>query len=264
MIGFELFRATHRTSRGLFNALAELGAARTAPPRDTREAAHRLAGALGAIGRAHQIAVHVRGEIPRGTALIVSNHISYLDPLVLLPVCPAIPVSKHEVQSWPVIGSIGKALGVAFVERDSVMGRARTLRRLHALLASGVPVLNFPEGTTSPGGNVLPFWRGSFGVAQRAGVPVVPVAIRYRDASLAWCDGATFLPHYLKMAASRRVEVDVLFGPAMPPRTGEPAEDMAARARNAITKQLRSIDAGFRARLSAPWSDAVLPASRVA
>ena len=47
MIGFELLRATHHAGRGLFNALAELGSARTAQPRDPLEAAHRLAGALG-------------------------------------------------------------------------------------------------------------------------------------------------------------------------------------------------------------------------
>src|SRR5262245_50921293 len=108
MIGFEVFRATHRAGRGLFNALAELGVARTAPPRDPREAAHRLAGALGSIARAHDIAVFVRGEIPRGAALIVANHVSYLDPLVILPVCPAIPIAKGEVESWPIIGPIGR------------------------------------------------------------------------------------------------------------------------------------------------------------
>lgn len=252
---------------GLFNALAELGAVRMAPPRDMRAAAHRLAGALGTVARAHDLQVTVRGEIPRATALIVSNHVSYLDPLVILPVCPALPVAKGEVSSWPIVGPIGGALGTIFVQRDDPMARTRALLRIHDLLACGVPVLNFAEGTTTNGSSVGPFWRGGFGIARRVGVPVVPVAIRYRDPEMAWCDGATFFPHYLRTAGQRRVEVAVVFGAPMHPRTGETAEAMAARTRGVISHLLdltRWTDAGLRAQLPSPRTDSVLPASRVA
>ena len=260
MIGLPLLRATRHVGRGLFDALAELGSARMTPPRDPREAAHRLAAALGAIGRAHALQVTTRGEIPRGTALIVSNHVSYLDPLAILPVCPAIPIAKGEVASWPIVGSIGSALGVTFVRRGDPFARARVLRHIHDLLAAGAPVLNFPEGTTTRGDKVAPFWRGTFGIAQRLGVPVVPLAIRYRDPELAWCDQATFLPHYLRTAGRSRIDVTVSFGAAMLPRTGELAEDMAARARYAIARLLDgSDDAKPSARLSPPRSNAVLP-----
>ena len=264
MTGSEVLRATRRTGRALFHALAELGSARTAPPRDPREAAHRLAGALGGIARAHRLSVTVRGAIPRGTALVVANHLSYLDPLAILPVCPALPVAKGEVDAWPIIGAIGRALGVVYVARDDAMARARVLRRIHALLAAGVPVLNFPEGTTSHGDRVLPFLRGSFGIAQRLGVPVVPVAIRYRDPALAWCDDASFLPHYLDMAARPQVEVELVFGAAMPVRAGEAPEDLAARARHAILRNLRSHHAAIGARVPASRPDPVLPPARVA
>ena len=226
--------ALRHVGGGLFTALAELGSARMAPPRNARDAAHRLAGALGAVGRSHDLAVTVTGEVPRGVALIVANHVSYLDPLAILPVCPALPIAKGEVASWPLIGPIGAALGVAFVTRDAPTARVRVLRRVHALLAAGVPVLNFPEGTMTAGDKVLPFMRGTFGIAQRLGVPVVPVAVRYRDPASAWCDAATFLPHYVRLAGAPRVEVDLTFGTAMLPRAGEAPEDMAARARNAI------------------------------
>ena len=250
---------------GLFNALAELGSARMAPPRDARDAAHRLAGALGAIARAHDVAVTVRGDIPRGAALVVANHVSYLDPLVLLPMCPALPVAKGEVETWPIVGSIGAALGVTFVKRDDPMARVRVLRRLHAHLRAGVPVLNFPEGTTTRGDRVLPFHRGTFGIAKHLGVPVVPVAIRYRDPALAWCDAATFLPHYLYTAGRPRIDVTLAFGAPMSPRTGEAPEDMAARARNTIIKTLekmRWIDAGPGAQLPPARPDPVLPTAR--
>jgi len=250
--------------RGLFNALAELGAVRMAPPRDSHARAHRLAGALGAIGRAHDLKVSVRGEVPRGTALIVSNHISYLDPIAILPVCPAIPIAKGEVAGWPIIGPISHALGVNFVARADPMARATTLRRVHDLLAAGTSVLNFPEGTTTRGDRIAPFWRGTFGIAQRLDVPVVPLAIRYDDPALAWCDDATFLPHYVRTCRQRELHVELVFGPAMLPRAGEAPEAMAARARAMIAKLTRLIDATTSTRLSPPRPDSVLPAARVA
>ena len=250
--------------RGLFNALAELGAVRMAPPRDSLACAHRLAGALGAIGRAHDVVARVRGDVPRGTALIVSNHVSYLDPIAILPVCPAVPIAKCEVADWPIIGPISNALGVTFVTRADPMARARTLRHIHDLLAAGTPVLNFAEGTTTPGDRIAPFWRGTFGIAQRLDIPVVPMAIRYRDPALAWCNDATFLPHYLRTCARRDVEVDLAFGAPMTPRAGEAPEAMAARTRNAVAQLLRSFDAAIRTRLSPSRPDSVLPAVRVA
>src|SRR3569832_677664 len=251
--------AMRHVGGGLFTALAELGSARMAPPRDARDAAHRLAGALGAVGRSHDLVVTVTGAVPRGVALIVANHVSYLDPLAILPVCPALPSAKGEVASWPLIGPSGAALGATFVTRDEPMARVRVLRRVHDLLAAGVPVLNFPEGTTTAGDKVLPFLRGTFGIAQRLGVPVVPVAVRYRDPASAWCNAATFLPHYDRLAGTPRVEGVLRCGSAMLPRAGEAPEDMAARARNAI---LRSLHAGTRTRLSPPRSDAPVPVAR--
>jgi 1-acyl-sn-glycerol-3-phosphate acyltransferase len=167
--------------------------------------------------------------------------------------------------AWPIVGSIGDALGVTFVTRRDPMARVRALRHSHDLLASGVSVLNFAEGTTTRGDRVLPFWRGTFGIAKRLGVPVVPVAIRYRDPARAWCDAETFLPHYLRTAGQRRIEVSLMFGPAMAPRTGEAPEDMAARARNTIVNTLNRMrwnDAGSSSQLPSPWSDPVFSAGQ--
>jgi 1-acyl-sn-glycerol-3-phosphate acyltransferase len=266
MIGLDVFRATHHAGRGLFNALASLGSARASKPRDMREAAHRLAGAVGTMARSHELVVETRGEIPRGPALIVANHVSYLDPIAILPHCPAMPIAKGEVESWPIVGPIAAALGVIFVARRDPYARVKVLRRIHTLLEAGVPVLNFPEGTTTRGVHVKPFWRGSFGIAQRLGVPVVPVALRYRDPDIAWTGGAAFLPHYLRVASRPRIEVTLSFCTPLPARTGEAPEDMAVRARNVITRALDEMrhDAGFRSQLSPSRSDAVLPASRVA
>jgi lyso-ornithine lipid O-acyltransferase len=263
----QLLYAGKHLGRGLFNALAELGAARVSPPREPRAAAHRLARALDTIARSHDLRVRVCGELPRGRALIIANHVSYLDPIALLPLVPAIPIAKGDVAGWPIVGSIANGLGVLFVERDDPAERVLTLRRIHDLLVRGATVLNFPEGTTTQGAHVAPFWRGSFGVAQRLGVPVIPVALRYRDPALAWTGNATFLPHYWRTVCRPRLEVAITFGAAMHPRTGEPAEAMAARARGIISHMLettRWLNAGSSVRLPSPRPDPVLPIADVA
>jgi len=260
--------AARHLAGGLFEALSELGSIRMFPPRDMRASAHRLAGALTSVGRAHDLVVMARGDIPRGRALIVANHASYLDPLAILQVCPAIPLAKREVAQWPIVGSIAEQLGVVFVDRDDPQSRVRALRRVHDLLATGVPVLNFAEGTTTRGERVAPFHRGTFGVAARLGVPVVPVALRYRDPELAWTGGATFLPHYLETCGRKRVVVDLAFGAPLLVRDGEPAERIAARTRFAVENLLRTMPGGPDARVRTDVSpsrlDAVLPTARVA
>ena len=267
----QMLWAARHVGRGLFHALAELGQARMSPVRSPREAAERLSAALAAIARAHDLEVSVRGELPRGPALIVANHVSYLDPIAILSRCPAIPIAKGDVAGWPIIGTAARDLGVVFVRREIPMERVRTLRRIHALLAGGVAVLNFPEGTTTRGAHVAPFWRGAFGIAQRLGVPVIPVALRYREPELAWYGRATFLPHYWRTVRRPRLEVALRVGAAMHPRTGEPPESMAARARGTISYMLetltwnpRCIDAGTSVRVSSSRPDPVLPARDVA
>lgn len=259
--------AGKHVGRGLFNALAELGAVRLAPPREPRAAALQLAGALRTIARAHDLEVSVRGEPPRGCALIVANHVSYLDPIAILPRCPAIPIAKGDVAGWPIVGPIAAGLGVVFVQRNEPLERVATLRRIHDLLALGAPVLNFPEGTTTRGDHVAPFWRGAFGIARRLGVPVVPVALRYGDPDLAWFGKATFLPHYWRTVRRPRLEVAIAFGAAIHPRTAEPPEAMAARARGIICRMLetmRSPDARPGVCVPPARPDPVLPVAGVA
>jgi 1-acyl-sn-glycerol-3-phosphate acyltransferase len=249
---------------GMFAALAELGVARMAPPRDREDAAARLSGALAAVAAAHDLAVRVSGELPREPALLVANHVSYLDPLAILSVMPAMPLAKAEVAGWPVIGGIGRALGVAFVDRHRPWSRIRALRRVHTTLATGTSVLTFPEGTTTDGTRVLPFHRGCFGIAARLDRPVVPIAIRYDDRRLAWTDQAAFLPHYLFTARRARCGVHLIVAPAIYPRVGEAPERLAARARTVIARMLERIGTlHARARLRVPASrpDPVLPAA---
>jgi 1-acyl-sn-glycerol-3-phosphate acyltransferase len=182
----------------------------------------------------------VTGPIPAGPVVLVANHVSYLDPVVLVGLVPAVPISKREISHWPLIGGVARRHGVLFVDRSDAGSGARALRGARRALASGISVLNFPEGTTSGGEQVLPFRRGIFGLARHARVPVVPVSLRFDDPDLAWHGDALFLPHYAKLLARRDVTVRVRFGGPLTPERYGSAADLADEARAAVEHMLRA------------------------
>jgi 1-acyl-sn-glycerol-3-phosphate acyltransferase len=188
---------------------------------------------------AHGFRIEVTGRIPAGPSVLVANHVSYLDPLVVMGLLPCLPLAKSEVRHWPVIGGVASATGVAFIRRGNTMSGALALRVMIRILRAGGSVLNFPEGTTTTGNTLLPFRRGVFGVARIAGVPVIPVTIQYETESLSWTGGAHFLPHYLQTAARERSWVRVHLGSALQPEPGIADGQLAARAAARIAAVLR-------------------------
>lgn len=232
-----LVRAATRAATTFPAADASLGfaAGTTAAPRGPeRSRIYALSRLFADLCAAHDWDVRVRGPVPAGPVLLVANHVSYLDALVLAGLVPAVPISKVEVSRWPVIGGVARRHGVLFVDRSDAASGARILRRARSALASGLSVLNFPEGTTSSGEQVLPFRRGIFGLARIASVPVVPVALRFDDPELAWHGDALFLPHYLGLLRRRATTVHVRFGGALTPERYGSAADLASEARASV------------------------------
>jgi 1-acyl-sn-glycerol-3-phosphate acyltransferase len=233
-------------------------------PRDPLAAARGLSELVGQVGRRHGLEIEVRGWVPAHPCVVVANHLSYLDPIALLSLLPALPVCKAEVAGWPVLGPRVRASGVLLVDRTDPWSGARVLRRMRAALAAGASVLVFPEGTTTAGDRVLPFRRGAFGIARRAGVPIAPAALRYRDPRWAWTGGDRFLPHYLRAAAAGRIQVQVAFGPLIHPDADAEVDDLAELAHSRVVSLVRRLhDApADRVRVPAPRPDAVLSAAR--
>jgi lyso-ornithine lipid O-acyltransferase len=188
--------------------------------------------------------------VPVGPVVLASNHLSWLDPLVVASVVPCAPVSKADVSRWPVVGTLARDLGVVFVRRGDPSSGARALQAAAGALAHGVPILNFPEGTTSAGGGVLPFRHGSFGLALRAGVPVVPVALAYDPPSLAWVGDATFLPHYLAVASRREARAYLRFGAPVVSAPEGRAAALARLVREQIEQLLQEVPCPSSARSS--------------
>jgi 1-acyl-sn-glycerol-3-phosphate acyltransferase len=240
LLGSGLRAAARASGVGLtaFRAAGELRrlAALPAEERPTGAGAEVLSRASQKALRIHGLSIDLRGAFPAGPALYVSNHVSYLDPVVLMALRPCLPAAKREVQGWPVFGPLAKAGGVHFIERGSRRDGARIVLALAATLRAGVSALNFPEGTTSDGARTLPFRAGGFGAAAAAGVPVVPIALRYQPQSLVWTGDATFLPSYLRFSALPSSRVLVRVGEPIAP--GLPERELAEQSRAVIDRFL--------------------------
>lgn len=130
------------------------------------------------------IALELRGDAPApGPLLLVANHISWLDILVMHAARHCRFVSKADVKRWPLIGTLATAGGTIYIERESRRDAMRVVHRMAASLAAGEILAVFPEGTTSDGVSLLPFHGNLVQAAISAGAPVQPVALRFIDAA---------------------------------------------------------------------------------
>lgn len=180
--------------------------------------------------RIHGLEVEATGARPTGPALLVSNHLSYLDPIVVAAQVDCVPISKSDLAGWPLFGIAARRCGVIFVERSSASSRIAVMREAEQVLRDGGVVLNFPEGTTTDGSTLLQYRKGLFGVAQQLGLPVVPVALTYLPRGLAWIGDDTFVPHYLRLSALPACYATLAFGEPIASRAFARAEDLAAAA----------------------------------
>ena len=130
------------------------------------------------------VQLEVRGQAPTaGPCLVVANHISWLDILVINAAQPVRFVSKADVLRWPLLGSLVAGAGTLFIERESRRDALRMVQLMAERLQAGDRVAVFPEGTTGDGRGLLPFHPNLLQSAISADAPIVPVALRYVKAN---------------------------------------------------------------------------------
>jgi 1-acyl-sn-glycerol-3-phosphate acyltransferase len=224
-----------RVTTFLFETWSRLAANSVTSP---RERAKELSWVAENSCALHGVRPVVRGQVPTQPCVLVANHITYFDPVVLASLVPLTAVAKREVSTWPVIGELSRKLGTLYVTREDAHSGARCLREALRSLDAGVSVLVFPEGTTTPGDGVLPFKRGIFGAAARANVPIVPVCIQYDRSDAAWVGDDPFLTHYMKSIATPCTRVSVRFMEPLTVPTVADAAPVAEAARRAIARGL--------------------------
>ncbi len=166
------------------------------------------------------VRVATAGQPPPAGALIVSNHLSYLDIPVLDSVMPMVFVARADLRRWPFWGPMASLGGTIYVDRATRRDVLRVRREMGEAMARGDSVIVFPEATTSGGDTILPFKPALLADAAEANTPVFWLTLSYRTPpdgpaardQVCWWGDANFLPHVLGLFALRRVECTMRFG----------------------------------------------------
>jgi 1-acyl-sn-glycerol-3-phosphate acyltransferase len=161
--------------------------------------------------------VNVSGEIPK-SGLLVSNHLGYLDIVVICSVVPTVFVSKAEVRRWPVFGWLAALGGTIFIQRERRTQVGAVNQEIEKALTAGALVVIFPEGTSSNGETVLPFRAPLLEPALRGGHEISLACIRYElddgdpKTEVCYWGNHTFFSHLLNLLGKRRVRATLRFG----------------------------------------------------
>jgi 1-acyl-sn-glycerol-3-phosphate acyltransferase len=179
---------------------------------------------------------------PPARGLVVCNHLSYLDILIISSVMPCFFVSKIEVGGWPFFGKAARVGGTIFLDRSSLSSANSVAAQMAERLQGPMPVLLFPEGTSTDGSSVLRFHARLIDPATSAGVPITAAAVRYEiedgtpEEKLCWVGETLFLTHLLRTLSTPGFKARVCFGE---PRT-YPDRRTASQATHAEVIAMRA------------------------
>jgi 1-acyl-sn-glycerol-3-phosphate acyltransferase len=194
----------------------------------------------------------VVGTIPQ-SGLLVCNHLSYLDVLVLAALTPSRFVSKSEVRNWPVFGWFACLAGTIFVDRNKRSQALRSAEEIDDALAGRTVVVLFPEGTSSDGETVLPFKSSLLEPAARTLHHLTAGSISYELADgdvgeeVCYWKDMTLVPHLINLLSKRRVHTLLQFAET-PQRTtsrkvlARQLHSEVLRLKTAIFHSLQSIE----------------------
>ncbi len=187
------------------------------------------------------VTVRTQGPIPmsRGGHLVVANHRSTADILVLLRTFGGHMVSRADLAHWPLLGAAAQAVGTVFVDRSSAISGAKAVRAIRSRLAIGRTVIVFPEGTTFADDVIRPFHPGAFAAALRTGADVVPVGLAYSHGSGAAFVNESFPAHMARMAAAAPSRVAMCVGAPIAIATDARAGPLCDQARADVARLVK-------------------------
>jgi len=160
--------------------------------------------------------------VPPARGLVAANHLSYLDIILLSAIAGPVFVSKAEVAAWPFFGRCARYGGTIFVDRERRGAVGEVAAHMRTALDAGVPLVLFPEGTSSGGDGVLAFKPSLFAPVAGLDCDVTACAIDYAlpggsvaDDVAYWRDHS-FAPHLLNLLSKLGLGIRVAFGPPRP------------------------------------------------
>jgi 1-acyl-sn-glycerol-3-phosphate acyltransferase len=166
------------------------------------------------------VEVQTEGSPPQAPFFLVSNHLSYLDILVLASTVGATFIAKAEIAHWPLVGILCRSMNTIFIDRETRRDIPRVMRDIERQLKLGEGVILFAEGTSSPGATVLPFRPSLLEPAVRAALPVSFAALSYHTRedeapahlAVCWWGGMEFPGHLWNFLKLSRISARLVFG----------------------------------------------------
>ncbi len=187
-----------------------------------------------------KLSVIREGELPRDGALLISNHISWLDIIVIGQYLPVYFVAKSDISSWPIIGYLSRQGGTIFIRRGNKKSIKETTEKMIWVLKQNSNIVAFPEGTTTSGNEVLSFHASLFQPALLTKSVIQPVVIQYEGAAkhqAPFIGEDDFVRHLIKMLCLDKVEVRLSFLPVIK-SLGKDRHTVSVEAREKIYEKI--------------------------
>ena len=204
-----------------------------------------IRGWAGGMVRSMGVKMQLSGTSRTGATLVVSNHVSVLDTVAIHAAIPHVRfVSKAEISKWPLLGRLIRGGGTLFIEREHKRDALRVVHAMAAALRTGDSVAIFPEGTTGPGAEPLPFHANLLQAAIATATPVQPVVLRFADEqqafspAVAYVGETSLLQSLWRVASARGLQVHVDLLPAVATAHAD-RRALAAHLRSLIAESLR-------------------------
>jgi 1-acyl-sn-glycerol-3-phosphate acyltransferase len=164
------------------------------------------------------------GQLERGGYVIIANHVSYVDGIVLGSIFPIVFVSKREVKKWPIVGQWNVLCGTIFINRQRKNKVGALVREMTRKLRQEANILLFPEGTSTNGEKMLSFQTVPLAAPLRSRSIIVPVTLAYTTIDeqpvtavnrdfVYWYGDMDFVTHFWDLLGRRGVEVLVTLQP---------------------------------------------------
>jgi len=164
------------------------------------------------------------GQLERGGFVIIANHVSYVDGIILGSIFPIVFVSKREVKRWPIVGQWNMLGGTIFIDRQHKEQVGLLVAEMKRKLQQEANLLLFPEGTSTNGEKMLPFQTAPLAAPLRNRSIIVPVTLTYRSIEetpvtaanrdlVYWYGDMDFVTHFWRLLGLRGVEALVTIQP---------------------------------------------------
>lgn len=185
------------------------------------------------------VKIHRNALPEKDNFMLMPNHRSYLDIFIVASLTPSAMVGKAELSRWPFGQTAVKISHLILVDRKDSRSLLATMGKIKNSVEQGIPVTLFPEGTTFKGPLTKRFKNGSFKIAVDEQIPVVPMAIEYRDKNDAWIGNDTFVGHFLRQMGKPVTHVSIRYGD---PVTDTDYRQLQQHVKETIDKLLTEIE----------------------